>query len=402
MKVLYATYDGLTDPLGQSQILPYIQGLVDKGFTYSILSFEKKDCFSVRGVRMKKMLDNINIEWHAFPYTKNPPVLSTLSDIRTLRKEMRRKLEKENIDLIHCRSYITMFAAFPLAKSFGVKIVFDMRGFWVDERVEGGIWKLSNPIYKWIYTYLKKKEKRYFEESDLVISLTEHGKENILKRYPKATSNNIHVIPCCADEAHFDPKRIADERKVELREDLGIAASERVICYLGSLGTWYMGEEMLTFFGQLKAKNLVDKFLILSREKEVIGKLIEQTQLDKDAVIVKACERKDVPEYLSIAQYGLFFIRNTYSKSASSPTKLGEMLLMGLPVICNKGVGDLDLFFSKQTVGWCFDLNSEYDAEAEIEKLNELKADEIRQVGLGELSLSSGILKYESALNSLR
>ena len=44
-KVLYITYDGLTDPLGQSQILPYLKGLAKHGYQFTILSFEKKDRF---------------------------------------------------------------------------------------------------------------------------------------------------------------------------------------------------------------------------------------------------------------------------------------------------------------------------------------------------------------------
>ena len=40
MKTLYLSYDGLTDPLGQSQVLPYIMGLGDKGFRFAIITFK--------------------------------------------------------------------------------------------------------------------------------------------------------------------------------------------------------------------------------------------------------------------------------------------------------------------------------------------------------------------------
>ena len=42
MKVLYISYDGMTDPLGQSQVLPYLCGLSKSGYQFTILSFEKK------------------------------------------------------------------------------------------------------------------------------------------------------------------------------------------------------------------------------------------------------------------------------------------------------------------------------------------------------------------------
>ena len=45
--ILYLSYDGLTDPLGQSQILPYLAGLSEAGYTITIISFEKPDRFSL-------------------------------------------------------------------------------------------------------------------------------------------------------------------------------------------------------------------------------------------------------------------------------------------------------------------------------------------------------------------
>ncbi len=30
--ILYISYDGMTDPLGQSQVLPYLKGLAKKGY----------------------------------------------------------------------------------------------------------------------------------------------------------------------------------------------------------------------------------------------------------------------------------------------------------------------------------------------------------------------------------
>ena len=43
MRVLYFSPDGILDDLGQSQILPYIYGLNDRGYKFIILSFERFD-----------------------------------------------------------------------------------------------------------------------------------------------------------------------------------------------------------------------------------------------------------------------------------------------------------------------------------------------------------------------
>ena len=41
MRALYISYDGMTDPLGRSQVLPYLQGLSERGHEITLLSCEK-------------------------------------------------------------------------------------------------------------------------------------------------------------------------------------------------------------------------------------------------------------------------------------------------------------------------------------------------------------------------
>jgi glycosyltransferase involved in cell wall biosynthesis len=50
--------------------------------------------------------------------------------------------------------------------------------------------------------------------------------------------------------------------------------------------------------------------------------------------------REDVPRALSLVDVGVFFIKPSFSKQASSPTKLAEFLACGVPVVINSGIGD--------------------------------------------------------------
>jgi len=43
--------------------------------------------------------------------------------------------------------------------------------------------------------------------------------------------------------------------------------------------------------------------------------------------------------FLSVSEWNIFFIKDAYSKKASSPTKQGEVMAMGIPIICND-IGD--------------------------------------------------------------
>ena len=40
-RVLYLSYNGMLDPLGQSQVLPYLKELSKLGVRFTLLSFER-------------------------------------------------------------------------------------------------------------------------------------------------------------------------------------------------------------------------------------------------------------------------------------------------------------------------------------------------------------------------
>ena len=156
--VLYLSYDGMTDPLGQSQVLPYIIGLTKAGYSFHLVSFEKPDRFKENRSTIDVICRENNIDWHPLKYTKRPPLLSTVWDVVKMRRVAMQLHKKYGLSLIHCRSYISALIGLSFKRKKGVPFLFDMRGFWADERVDGGLWNLDNPIYKWVYNFFKKKD----------------------------------------------------------------------------------------------------------------------------------------------------------------------------------------------------------------------------------------------------
>jgi|TARA_B110000091_G_C13741191_1_gene443439 glycosyltransferase involved in cell wall biosynthesis len=354
INVLYITYDGLTDQLGRSQILPYILGLNKVGYLFTVISFEKQQgLYSLEETR--QLLEKNNIDWHPNGYTKRPPVLSSVYDVIKLIHLSKKIAKKKDIKLVHCRSYIPSLAGLVLKKKFGIKFIFDMRGFWADERVDGLLWDLSNPIYSLIYSYFKKKESQFLQFSDCTISLTNSGKREMLKWEGSSKFSPILVIPCSVDVKDFSNSKFSDDKKTELRLRLGIKNEDKVLVYLGSIGTWYMLPEMLSFFKNLYQQNPNWKFLFITREKELVLKEIEDSDVDIGSVIITEAKRKDIPSYLSIVNWGMFFIRPTFSKISSSPTKQGEIMSMGIPLIINSGVGDCDEIVNNYDAGIVID-----------------------------------------------
>ncbi len=71
-RVLYISYNGMLDPLGQSQVLPYLRELTTLGVRFTLLSFERAAAFTLDGtakldqLRMRLAADGIG--WHALRY----------------------------------------------------------------------------------------------------------------------------------------------------------------------------------------------------------------------------------------------------------------------------------------------------------------------------------------------
>jgi glycosyltransferase involved in cell wall biosynthesis len=394
----------MTDPLGQSQVIPYLVGLSKLGCEIHILSAEKTINFEINNERIKNSLDANGIFWHPVNYTKKPPVISTVLDIFKLLRKAEKLHKTNNFEIIHCRSYISAFIGLSLKKKYGVKFLFDMRGFYADERLDGGLWPQSNPLYRIVYKYFKTKEKDFLSNADYVVSLTSNGK-NIIKNDFGFRYLPIEVIPCCADVNHFNYNNVDVATKNKYICELGLSNADFVLLYLGSLGTWYMPEEMLKFFSVLKNKMSNAKFLIITRDDpSLIYSLAEKFDLKSEDILIHPANYPDIPALISLADLAIFFIKPVFSKKASSPTKLAELLGMGIPVICNSSVGDLDIFFYEHDLGILIKefIPEEYaNAVEKIEQLKNIPKEQLRKTACNLFSLDQGIQKYFNIYKNL-
>ena len=340
--ILYLSYDGMTDPLGQSQVLPYIIGLTKAGYNFHLVSFEKPERFIENRKTIEAICREHNIDWHPLKYTKRPPLFSTVWDVFKMKKIAKNLHKEHGFSLVHCRSYISALIGLNFKSNYKVPFLFDMRGFWADERVDGGLWNLKNPIYNLVYQYFKRKEIQFFKNSEHVISLTSNGKNEILSWNGfEGLGEKISVIPCCVDTEKFNPETIDKANQDHLRGQLNIGSKHYVLGYVGSIGTWYMLDEMLLFF----KRNCINKrnpiFLFVTKEEpSSIFSRAKKIGLDEKLIRVASAMHHEVPLYMSLFTASIFFILPAYSKKASSPTKQGELMSMGVPLICNDGVGD--------------------------------------------------------------
>ena len=73
-KILFIMYDGLTDPLGQSQVLSYIKHL-SKEYSFDIIGYEKPDVYESQKIYINEAIANLDIRWLPIKYHKKPPII---------------------------------------------------------------------------------------------------------------------------------------------------------------------------------------------------------------------------------------------------------------------------------------------------------------------------------------
>ena len=401
-RILFICIDGLTDPLGQSQIIPYFKGLRALGHEVTLLSAEKPNNLEQNGSAIKQLLIDAQLKWEFIHYRIHPPLISSYLNYVALKRKAIQLMQKENYDVVHCRSILPAMIGHVLKLKFGSKLIFDMRGFWADERVDGKLWNLKNPIYNNLYLFFKKKERQLFEQSDYIISLTESGKEYISEHF--STKENFQVIPCAANLNHFDPNSFSRDELDNLKESLNINKEAYLLTYIGSLGTRYRLKDMLRFFQLLQQKVSNSKFLFVTKsEQSQILNACEELHLSKEEIIITSSSYQEIPKYIALADASIFFIVTSFSGKAVSPTKQAEVMGMGLPIVANAGLGDTDRILKESDTGVLIEGYDEASLKLAADKLLSFNKNqkEVRQEAIKRFALDHAINKYAEVYQKL-
>jgi glycosyltransferase involved in cell wall biosynthesis len=369
-RVLFISYNGMLDPLGQTQVIPYLRELAKRGVQFTLLSFERPAAFVGEGVRkreeLSKTLSEHGIEWHYLRYHQRPSVPATIYDVLAGIRKAKTLIQRNRIEMVHARSHIPATIALALKKSLGTKMIFDLRGLMAEEYVDAQHWREGSLPYR----LTKATERRIFAATDAVVTLTERIWP-IIKEWEGLRGRDVHhaVIPCCVDLSLF---KFSDEERARRRAELHLG-DKFTIVYSGSLDGWYLTEQMADFFAAfMRRRGDAHLVWLTNGSHERVKELMQARNVPVDHFSVLSVPARLVPSYLCAADAGLSFIKRCFSKMASSPTKNAEYLACGLPLIINAGIGDSDALVKEWKAGALLeDFN---DAEyarigSEIEKM---------------------------------
>jgi glycosyltransferase involved in cell wall biosynthesis len=348
-RVLFISYNGMLDPLGQTQVLPYLRELAKNGVCFTLLSFEREGAYEPAGVaqcnELRRVLLTQGIEWHWLRYHKRPSVPATTYDVMIGVRYASRLVKRNQIEMVHARGHIPATIGLVLKRRFGVKLIFDIRGLMAEEYVDAAHWTKGGIPYR----LTKIVERRALAGADAIVTLTERIWP-IIKDWDGLRGREVTraVIPCCVD---LDLFKFLAEARTRSREKLNLG-DRFTLVYSGSLDGWYLTERMADFFAQvLQARPDAHLLWLTTGSHRRIRDLMSEREIDTSAFSIYSMAAAEVPTFLSAADAGIAFIKCCVSKIASSPTKHGEYLACGLPLVINPGIGDSDALVDNWKVG---------------------------------------------------
>lgn len=384
--VLYIAYDGMLEPLGQSQVLAYLERLAADREIH-LLSFEKAEDWrdDAARTRVQARIQSAGIHWHPRRYHKRPSALATAWDIGIGILSGLWLVLRHRLRIVHARSYVPAVMALALKRLAGARFVFDMRGFWADERVDGGLWPRGGRMYR----VAKWFERRFLLSADHVVSLTHAAVAEMQEfDYLQGRMPPVTVIPTCADLERFVPVP-------GLRDPDAFTLG-----YVGSAGTWYLFDATVLAFRCLLEQRPDTRFLIVNRnEHALIREKLRAGGIDMARVELRQADPGEIPLLMARMDATIFFIKPVFSKQASAPTKLGEFLGCGIPCLSNSGVGDMAELLRMDGVGVVVDAMDAASLECGVKNLLALCTEpDIRERCVASaqrhFSLDAGVRRY--------
>ena len=313
----YVTIDSLSEGVGSSQITPLISRLSKSGMKINLISYEKTNPTSEQLAYFK----SIGVEWNFRDFGANG-LMGGVGRLNSLRQE----IPKTN--LVHARSDIPAVSAIASRQA---PVLWDVRSLWADQKVmiqKSLVNKSLYGIYRGLESIAARKSMGMSTLTSAVVPILEQRH----KRLPQLRA----VVPTAVDLDYFRLSTIMPSKAQAL--------------FSGTYNEYYDLNLSGLFMEEIRKHIEVETHWARPAEsnKSQIGvgesKVFPSSQTGMSKLI---------PHY----SFGVSICKIDAGPSltAAMPTKIGEFLACGRPIVVNKGLGDMDQFLEEFNAGVILD-----------------------------------------------
>lgn len=280
------------------------------------------------------------------PFSRSPKS----SDNITAYKMLKKLIEDENYDVIHCNTpmggIVTRLAA-KKARKNGTKVYYTAHGFHFYQGAPKKNWLVYYPI-----------EKHFAKFTDKLITITN---EDYLFAKNKFSCDVERIHGVGVDEKRYFP--VDNKTKNSIKEKMGYRLEQKIILCVGELNNNKNQTMAINAMDEI-VKKYPDVLLILAGngpEKENLEKIIEEKKLQKNVKLIGYVT--NLQDYQHIADISI-----SCSKREGLPLNIVEAMLSGTPVVATLNRGHRELIADGSN-GFIVDVD---DKEALTDKIIEL------------------------------
>lgn len=326
----------LQSGLIQSYTLPYLRILKDqlpRGARIRLVTFEPMTT-GLSGPEVARTaldLQSEGIDWQPERFRPFGPMAALAAVSRIVRLAARCLVESP----ISIHSFATPAGAlgYILSRITGTPLVLDSFEPHAEAMVENGTWPSGGLAFR----VLIALERLQADRAQAVIAASAGMKEYAARRLGIAIKR-FFVKPACVDLDHFRFDALDAER---MRGELGLTGKV-VALYAGKTGGIYLEKEIFSIFRAAESR-WGDSFRAVVLTPDPVSRiesLARAAGFDPSRLIIASPQYRDMPTYLSVADFALTPVKPVPTKRYCTPIKDGEYWAMGLPVIITAGISD--------------------------------------------------------------
>ena len=313
----YVTIDSLSEGVGSSQITPLISRLSKSGLKINLISYEKTNPTSEQLAYFK----SIGVEWNFRDFGANG-LMGGVGRLNSLRQEIPRT------NLIHARSDIPAVSAIASRQA---PVLWDVRSLWADQKVmiqKSIVNKTLYGIYLGLESIAASRSMGMSTLTSAVVPILEQRH----KRLPLLRT----VVPTAVEVDYFNLDPLMPTHAQAL--------------FSGTYNEYYDLNLSALFMEEFRKHIAVETHWARPKESNKSNIGVGESKVFPSSQTGMA---NLIPGY----SFGVSICKMDAGPSlaAAMPTKIGEFLACGRPIVVNKGLGDMDQFIEEFDAGVILD-----------------------------------------------
>lgn len=346
----------------ETRVLEETSLLVKSGFEIVIACFVNRNQLFPLGRLWKfywRLKRTTNAKIHICPTLKFFDIHNSPEGVTEVVSHITKLANRYNAHIIHGQALYSVMHVLRAKNRTKAKVVFDIHGVTPEEtEMSGGHPNRIKALENW--------EKEVLESANLRIFVSKKMKAFFDKKYGFSNLPYV-VVPCCVHPENFSMTELTRSAR---RTELGLD-NKFVVLYLGTLSVWQWPKAMFSLFSQIHLKRPDCLFyLLLPRyEHEKAMSLLQQYNLPKSSYRIEEVPHSDVGNYLGVADAGLLLRETSPVNYVSSPTKFGEYLAAGVPVIATTDIGDTSNMIQECRIGLIVNVEDDGGSPEELSKM---------------------------------